>query len=361
MHPDKGGWRVRWRKAGTRHSRWFPDKATANKFELELKLGIADQSSLRGSPTFAEFGGQWLKGYCEVERAESQWQHDRSVIEHHLNPALGQIRLRHLQKSHLIALRAFLKDKVSEKTGRRLSTRSVNNAIGLAKSMLNYAVDLDLIPLNPFLSVRPLKSTQPKIAFWTPSERDTFIAKAEDLDPAFAELVTIACHTGLRLGELAGLTCGDIDLGRRKLFVWRSFNLKLGKYLPTKNRRLAEVPLNGSAYAALATRATYGKEELVFSRSLFTNARRRLHRLCRLAGVRSIRFHDLRHTFASTLAMAGVDLMLIQQLMRHSSYQMTLRYAHLPPGHCVGATDVLVPKLTRPQPEERKTGAVERI
>ena len=51
---------------------------------------------------------------------------------------------------------------------------------------------------------------------------------------------------------------------------------------------------------------------------------------------------DPRHTFASCLAMAGADLVVIQKLMRHQSYQMTLRYAHLHPDHLRGATDILV-------------------
>lgn len=82
-------------------------------------------------------------------------------------------------------------------------------------------------------------------------------------------------------------------------------------------------------------------DDLVFPIELLSDAASRLRRRCKWFEVRSIRFHDLRHTFASCLAMAGVSLMLIKELMRHQSYQMTLRYAHLHPDHLMGSTDVL--------------------
>jgi hypothetical protein len=107
--------------------------------------------------------------------------------------------------------------------------------------------------------------------------------------------------------------------------------------------------MNGVVIAALSHARDLSSDESVFDVSLFGNARKRLERLAKRIGVKAIRFHDLRHTFASCLAMAGVDLMLIQKLMRHKSYQMTLRYAHLHPDQIKGATDVLHPDCTRRQ------------
>jgi integrase len=60
------------------------------------------------------------------------------------------------------------------------------------------------------------------------------------------------------------------------------------------------------------------------------------------AGIRDFRWHDLRHTFASRLAMAGVDLRTIQELMGHKTIQMTCRYAHLTPSHQLAAVERLV-------------------
>ncbi len=89
------------------------------------------------------------------------------------------------------------------------------------------------------------------------------------------------------------------------------------------------------------------QQEFVFNRDLLKSACNKLKFRCRKFGVKEIRFHDLRHTFASCLALAGVDLMVIKDLMRHKSYQMTLRYAHLHPDHLKGKTDVLCANVTQ--------------
>jgi len=67
--------------------------------------------------------------------------------------------------------------------------------------------------------------------------------------------------------------------------------------------------------------------------SPFDNVRRSFDTAVRLAGIEDLRFHDLKHTFASRLVMAGVDLTTVKELLGHKSLQMTMRYAHLSPSH----------------------------
>jgi integrase len=116
------------------------------------------------------------------------------------------------------------------------------------------------------------------------------------------------------------------------------------------------VPMNSAVKAALADLLRSSEGAQVFPTRLFWSARNRLGSLATKVGSRPIRFHDLRHTFASGLAMAGTDLMQIQQLCRHRSYQMTLRYAHLHPEHLKGATEVLCTDSARKLREVRKSG-----
>lgn len=345
----KGKYRVQWIHNGRRKSRSFDCPKKAKLFEMQVELGEVDAGQ-GASPTFEAFAQRWMRDYCKVEKAESQWQEDQSVIDRYLVPAFGRLRLDELRKAQLVEFKATLAKVDSERTKKPLSPKTVNNMLALAKKMLNTAVDMELIEASPWIAVKPLRVSEDSFAFWTPTERDQFLRTISLVNEPFARLVCVACHTGLRLGELAGLRRKDIDFSARMVHIRGQYSMKLGKRVDhTKGKRSESVPLNAVALSALSHCLHIGSEESVFALEMFGNAQRQLRKYADRSKVRSIRFHDLRHTFASCLAMAGVDLMVIQKLMRHKSYQMTLRYAHLHPDHLRGATDVLVHAKCTPE------------
>lgn len=337
----QGKYRVQWVHDGRRKSRSFDCPKKAKLFEMQVELGEVDTGQ-GASPTFEAYAVRWMRDYCKVEKAESQWREDQSVIDMYLIPAFGSRRLDELRKAHLVEFKSAMAKLRSEKTKKPLSPKTVNNILALAKKMLNTAVDMELLEASPWIAVKPLRVSEDSFAFWTPTERDQFLRTIALVNEPFARLVCVACHTGLRLGELAGLRRKDIDFAQRMVHVRGQYSMKLAKRVDhTKGKRSESVPLNAVAISALNHCMNMAAEESVFDLGMFSNAQRQLRRYARRAKVKSIRFHDLRHTFASCLAMAGVDLMVIQKLMRHKSYQMTLRYAHLHPDHLRGATDVL--------------------
>lgn len=140
-----------------------------------------------------------------------------------------------------------------------------------------------------------------------------------------------------RMGDKYGEMTASGVLVRETTYC---FKLKKGLNYTKTHDKAVHLPMNELVIGTLRRRK--GLETgLVFPQALLKDACKKLQRRCRRYGVKPIRFHDLRHTFASCLAMASVDLMVIKDLMRHKSYQMTLRYAHLHPDHLRGATDVL--------------------
>lgn len=146
-------------------------------------------------------------------------------------------------------------------------------------------------------------------------------------------MVLLSINTGLRQGELFNLRWEtDINLERAILTV-------NGK--TAKSKKTRHIPLNREALSALREwRNQTPTNEFVFSSKdgkRFNNVRKSWDSLLTKANINNFRWHDLRHHFASKLAMVGVDLNTIRELLGHSDLTMTLRYAHLAPEHKAAA------------------------
>jgi integrase len=139
----------------------------------------------------------------------------------------------------------------------------------------------------------------------------------------------------LRRGEVFGLRWDDIDLARQQLTV-RGEGAKSGQ--------TRHVPLNSEAVRVLQTWLPK-RVGLVFpgdDRNPLVDIKTAWLPVVKAANIAPFRFHDLRHTFASRLVMAGVDLNTVRELLGHADIGMVLRYAHLAPEHKAAAVEKLV-------------------
>ena len=141
-------------------------------------------------------------------------------------------------------------------------------------------------------------------------------------------MVLVSMNTGLRRGELLGLTWENVDLGRRTVTV-EGYGAKSGQ--------TRHVPLNAEALAELRRwKETQEPEGAVFKGregAGLTHTKRSWAAVLDAAKIENFRWHDLRHHFASRLVMAGIDLNTVRELLGHGDITMTLRYAHLAPEH----------------------------
>jgi integrase len=138
------------------------------------------------------------------------------------------------------------------------------------------------------------------------------------------DLVTFALHTGMRMGEILELTWRGVDLTRRTVMVVRS-----------KNGERRTIPVNETVLSVLKQKSKVRSlgTDLVFCSQVFTSMesghlRRSFRVALGKARIEDFHFHDLRHTFATRLVQAGVDLYKVQRLLGHKSPIMTQRYAH---------------------------------
>lgn len=238
---------------------------------------------------------------------------------------------------------------------------TVNRDLDRIKAAYGQAVDWGMLPANPLAKAKRIKrEITTRVRHLIPAEEKRLRKalesrekrrqgsrasgdawkKARHREPlgAFqgytdhvAPLVLLAINTGLRRGELTQLTWADIDLPGKRLTVQAGY---------AKSGKLRHVPLNSEAVAVLKTwrKQHKGKGELFGVASL----KKSWAGLMTAAKLEDFRYHDLRHTFASKLVMAGVDLNTVRELLGHGDITMTLRYAHLAPEHKAAAVELLV-------------------
>jgi integrase len=229
---------------------------------------------------------------------------------------------------------------------RRLTEAAQNRSwkpstVNRTKALVSLAYSLGMrngkMQTNPARLVRGRREDNARLRFLSAEEESTLRAT---IPPGFLPEFDIALYTGLRLGEQYALTRDCVNLERKLLTVPRS-----------KNGRPRHVPLNARPLAAFTWLLGSHGDANVFQRRRMaarSYAPRWFKRAVAKAGIEDFSWHNLRHTFASRLVMAGIDIRTVQELLGHRTIQMTMRYAHLAPDHQRAAVDVLdKPTATR--------------
>lgn len=345
VHKTKAGtYQVRWRINEKMKSRNFDRKIDAEKFDALQKINDAPAAQrlhedLASRITFIDFTEIWMRDYGQVHKTESSLIRDHQMIRDYLAPHLGGIALTAIARRDLVALQGTLKSSTN------LSSKSINNVVGLAKKIFKCAAEWEYIKSNPATHIKPIKLPEPDFKFWTFAERDRFLSWAKVNDPDLYDIVAFAVYTGLRRGEVEGLLRDCLDFERGFIVVKRAFCDKTKKLnLYTKGKRIRRVPMNPLVTSVLRRKSLIPFNGQVFPFDYHNMTEGRFKRAQKLAGVSRITFHDLRHTCASHLAMLGVSIFIIKELLGHKDIKTTLRYMHLAPGHLAGVTDQLLPK-----------------
>jgi site-specific recombinase XerD len=186
---------------------------------------------------------------------------------------------------------------------------------------------------NPVRQVARRKENNLRVRFLDPEEEERLRTKIRELCPDREPEFDLALHTGLRRNELWRLRWQDVNFQAGLLTVREA-----------KNGQARHIPLNMVAEKALLTLSRRGTGEYVLPGPADRTPRtwdRWFERCVRAAGIADFRYHDLRHTFASRLVMAGVPLRTLAELLGHRTLSVVMRYAHLSPGHLREAVERL--------------------
>lgn len=212
--------------------------------------------------------------------------------------------------------------------GRKWTPRTTNDAIKLIRSVFKFAVDCVYITDNPFNKIKPVKDKSEARADYFTTEELQNIYK--HIDPHWVDAVKFIAHTGLRKGELINLRWESVDLTPEK----EQIAVEGYDEWDTKTGKVRVIPLNDEAIAALQRQIGRNSEFVFTSKEGHQiHPDKILHALKKTLEALNLEgdVHKLRHTFASTLAMNGVDMLTIKELLGHADLKTTQIYAHLAP------------------------------
>ena len=306
-------------------------KRGAEAYERKLREQMLNRSHALNEPgkevpTLNEFSKEFIETYAKSNNKPSEVISKEGILERYLKPEMGRVRL---DKIGVRKIELF-KSKMLK---RKLSPKTVNNALAVLSKMLRYSEETELIVKAP--RIKLLKTTLPDIDFLTFEEAERLVQAAEDR-PDWQAMVIVALKTGLRYGELCELRWQDVDLTVGRIMVRRSYTR--GHVTTPKNGKPREVPLSPKTMHLLKRHRglKHLKGGLVFckpdgGRRIHRRADVAIKRIARAAGLRSIGWHIMRHSFASHLVMRGRSLKEIQELLGHSDIKQTMRYSHLAP------------------------------
>ncbi|MGH2856427.1 MAG: tyrosine-type recombinase/integrase [Solirubrobacteraceae bacterium] len=300
--------------------------------ELRSILESARRGTLPGmvhtGVTFAQAAAEWLR-FIEEDRARkpSTLADYSSALRVHLLPAFGERAVESITAEEIERWRRSL-------TG--LSNRSKNKLLIQLHGIFRRAQTVWAIPVNPLARVEkhPLRASG-DIQVFSPEEVWALVrAAASEQDGA---LFLTAAFTGLRMGELLALRWRDVDFGGATVRVRASY--AAGALTTPKSGKVRAVRLApdvASALAQLGRREDWlGDDDLVFAGEaggyVDGSALRRRYKIALVrAGLRPLRFHDLRHTFGTRMIVKA-DIRRVQEWMGHADIQTTMRYLHYAP------------------------------
>ena len=314
-------------RAGGRERRYtigaYPDwsVAAAREEAKELKRRInrgedpmGERHSARAAPTVKDLAERYITDHLPKKRPSSQTD-DKAMIDQIILPRLGKFKVADLRHADI--------DRLHREVTKRAPYRA-NRTAALLSKMFSLAIKWEMRPDNPAKGIeRNHEEKRTRYLLGDELARLT-AALAEHPEQTSANAVRLLLLTGARRGEVLSAT-------------WDQFDLEAGVWIKpsahTKQKTEHRVPLSAPAMQLLSDMKEKAETDYVFPGKNpdvpLTDIKHFWAAICRKAEIKDCRIHDLRHTYASILASAGLSLPIIGALLGHTQPNTTARYSHL--------------------------------
>jgi integrase len=307
-------------------------KAEAEQAEVKIKNKVYERKygKIAARRNFAEFvNGAYLPWARANKRSSRDELHANVFCRHFGKKALNEIDQQMIEEFKVKRM------KTITRYGRPRKPASVNRELAILSGIFTMAVNYEEIAQNPCRRVESLPENNQRTRHLSFDEEDRLFAALTGDREDLRALVTVAIYSGPRRGELLKLRWSNVD-----------FDLNAINFTETKTNRDRSVPMEPIVQEPLLDlRDQAGDAEYVFTNpdtgTRYADIKKSFSAACREAGITNFTFHDLRHTFGTRLADAGVDVVKIKELMGHASIVTTMRYIHATDKGKRGAITVL--------------------
>ncbi len=298
----------------------------------KAQLAISDlKENFNENMPFKKLADSYINTHCEINNCKkSTIDLYNSYLNNH-TLKINDVKLKDIKLRNLNQVILDMKEK-------NLKNKTINDIMTFISAIFNYGINDEIIGKNPCRKLRPQKNQKNEMKFLTTEQINVLLKTCEQLNTKFYPLLYTAIFTGIRRGELLALEWSDIDFGNKKINVNKT--IYRGTVTDPKtyssNRKvdmsdglvkvLKQHKKNRSELSKIVFCNTFGKYQHAWD--MVSKQFKPILNECNL----SVRFHDLRHTYASLLLSKNVPIKYIQTQLGHSDCRITLnRYSHLMP------------------------------
>ena len=332
VYQQNGRWYFKIQIRGKRFNRAIPEASTKREaekgeaiFKAELLQGRFNLANNKGEMLFEKLVNEFII-YAKTNR--TGWKKDMSTVNH-LKEYFGGKKIIDINPFAVEKYRSMRKNK-------EIANATINREVALLRKMFSIAVDNDWLDENPCLSkrVKPLRENNKKELFLTFEEEVELLKFCSNDNEYLKPIVICALNTGMRKGEILSLKWDCVD-----------FKNKFITLLQTKSGKVRKIPINKRLFAEFKILSENKISEYVFSnpetKTQYIDIRKGFERACKSAKIENFVFHDLRHTAATRMVAAGIDLIVVKEILGHADISTTMRYSHPVPERKLKAVEAL--------------------
>ena len=345
-------------------------KAAIEEYEHDKEIAERCTFLTNPNPTLSEWSAIWLSSYCKGIIRESTYENYAYFFERYINPRIGAMEIRIISTiiCQQLLMELYTKGRLIDtsqgKAGTGYSLKTVKNVKIALQSCLQKAEDEELISGNPVKGVKLPKLQKKEMKTLKVNELSAFLN--ETIRSDCYEFYFLEITTGLRLGEILALEWEDLDEENKTIRVNKQVRRsKNGMEVSTPKTQASIRTISISTECLTLLKGLKAKQpvgtKLMFPSPVTgsyydpKSVTYRLHRIQRRAGVPQIRFHDLRHSFATLSIEQGMDIKTISYMLGHTDAGFTMNtYMHVTDSMQQNVADTMGELLTSKKDENEE-------